>query len=99
MADVVAKYNEDLLQRAEEFAGVVVRIEKPKHTDEQIDKLILGLIKNMISFNQSQIKEILSIDENDLLHDILNGVKENDFDAQIEVTKCLSKLQKKRFKN
>jgi hypothetical protein len=97
--DIVAKYNEDLLQRAEEFAGVFVRIEKPKHTDEQKDELILGLIRKMISFNQSQEKEVLSMDESDLLHDILKGDKENNFEAKIEVAKCLRKLEKKGFKN
>lgn len=97
--DLVAKYNDELLQRTEEFTGKFVRIEKPKHTDEQKDELILGLIKKMISFNQSQEKEILSIEENDLLNDILNGIKENDFDSKIEVAKCLKKLEKRGFKN
>jgi hypothetical protein len=41
----------------------------------------------------------LSQDESDLLHDILNGKKENDFDAKLEVAKCLKKLEKKGFKN
>lgn len=95
--DLVAKYNEELLQKAEEFTGKWVKLEKPKHSDEQKDELILGLIRKMISFNQS--KEILSQDESDLLHDILNGKKENDFDAKLEVAKCLKKLEKKGFKN
>jgi hypothetical protein len=95
--DLVAKHNDELLQRTEEFTGKFVRIEKPKHTDEQKDELILGLIRNMISFNQSN--EILSIEENDLLHDLLNGIKENDFEAKIEVAKCLKKLERKGFKN
>ena len=50
----------------------------------------------MISFNLE--KEILSQDETDLLHDILNGKQENDFDNQILVAKILGKLQKKGFK-
>ncbi len=43
--DIVAKQNDELLQKAEEFAGKWVKIEKPKHTDEQKDELILGLIR------------------------------------------------------
>jgi hypothetical protein len=95
--DVVAKYNEELLQKAEVLTGKWVKLEKPKYSDEQKDELILGLIRKMISFNQS--KEILSQDESDLLNDILNGKKENDFDAKLEVAKCLKKLEKKGFKN
>ena len=94
--DIVAKHNDELLQRTDEFTGKFVRIEKPKHSDEQKDELILGLIRKMIVFNQSL--EILSIEENDLLHDILNGIKENDFDAKLDVTKCLKKLERKGFK-
>ena len=96
--DLVAKYNDELLQRTEEFTGKFVKIEKPKHTDEQKDELIIGLIRKMISFNQSLEKEVLSIEENDFLHDILNGIKENYYDTQIEVGKCLKKLEKKGFK-
>jgi len=95
--DIVAKHNEELLQKAEEFTGKWVRLEKPKHTDEQKDELILGLMRNMISFNLD--KNILSQVETDFLHDILNGKQENDFDAKIEVAKCLKKLEKKGFKN
>lgn len=94
--DIVAKHNEELLQKAEEFAGKWVALKKPKHTDEEKDKLILGLMQKMISFNLE--KEILSQEETDLLHDIINGKQENDFDNQIIVTKCLAKLQKKGFK-
>lgn len=97
--DIVAKYNEELLQKAEEFAGKWVALKKPKLEDEQKDELILGLIRNMISFNQAQDKEILKQDETDLLHDILNGKQDNDFDSKIEVAKCLKKLEKKGFKN
>lgn len=95
--DIVAKQNDELLQKAEEFAGKWVKIEKPKHTDEQKDELILGLMRKMISFNLE--KNILLQEDTDLLHDILNGKKENDFDAKIEVAKCLKKLEKKGFKN
>ena len=52
----------------------------------------------MISFHQSQNKEILTQDETDLLHDIINGIKENDNDNKHKVTKYLEKLQRKGFK-
>jgi hypothetical protein len=51
----------------------------------------------MLSFNQE--KEILSQEDTDLLHDISNGKQENDYETQIEVAKCLKKLEKKGFKN
>ncbi len=95
--DIVAKQNDELLQKAEEFAGKWVKLEKPKHTDEQKDELILGLMRKMLSFNLD--KNILSQEDTDLLHDILNGKRENDFDAKMEVAKCLKKLEKKGFKN
>lgn len=95
--DIVAKQNDELLQKAEEFAGKWVKLEKPKHTDEQKDELILGLMRKMLSFNLD--KNILSQEDTDLLHDILNGKRENDFDAKLEVAKCLKKLEKKEFKN
>ncbi len=94
--DIVAKHNEELLQKAEEFTGKWVALKKPKHTDEEKDKLILGLMQKMIRFNLE--REILSQEETDLLHDILNGKQENDFDNQEIVAKCLAKLQKKGFK-
>jgi hypothetical protein len=95
--DIVAKQNDELLQKAEEFAGKWVKLEKPKHTDEQKDELILGLMRKMLSFNLD--KNILSEEDTDLVHDILNGKRENDFDAKLEVAKCLKKLEKKGFKN
>jgi hypothetical protein len=95
--DIVAKHNEELLQKSEEFAGKWVSLKKPKHTDEEKDKLIFGLMRKMISFNLE--KEILSHQETDFLHDILNGKEENNFDNQMKVTMCLDKLQKKGFKN
>jgi hypothetical protein len=95
--DIVAKYNEEFFQKAEEFAGKWVQLKKPKHTDEEKDELILGLMRKMISFNQD--KDILSQNETDLLYDILNGKRENDFDSKMEVAKCLKKLEKKGFKN
>ena len=51
----------------------------------------------MLSFNLD--KNILSEEDTDLVHDILNGKRENDFDAKLEVAKCLKKLEKKGFKN
>ena len=56
--DIVAKQNDELLQKTEEFAGKWVKLEKPKHTDEQKDELILGLMRKMLSFNLD--KNILS---------------------------------------
>lgn len=96
--DIVAKYNEELLQKAEEFAGKWVALKKPKLEDKQKDELILGLMRKMISFNQSLDKEVLTQEETDLLHDIVNGKQENDYDNQQKVTKYLTKLQKKGFK-
>ncbi len=51
----------------------------------------------MLSFNQG--KNILSEGETDMLFDVSNRKRENDFDTQIEVAKCLKKLEKKGFKN
>jgi hypothetical protein len=96
--DIVAKHNEELLQKTEEFAGKWVALKKPKLEDEQKDELILGLMRKMISFNQSLDKEVLTQEETDLLHDILNGKRENDFEAKIDVAKSLKKLEKKGFK-
>jgi hypothetical protein len=97
--DIVAKHNEELLQKAEEYSGKWVALKKPKLEDEHKEELILGLIRKMLSFNQLQEKEILTQIETDLLHDILNGIEENDFEAKIEIAKCLKKLEKKGFKN
>lgn len=96
--NIVAKHNEELLQKTEEFSGKFVKLEKPKHSDEQKNELILGLIRKMIIFNQSCEKEILSLEESDLLHDILNGKEDNDFDSKIEVARILKKIEKKGFK-
>jgi hypothetical protein len=96
--DIVAKHNEELLQKAEEFSGKWVALKKPKLENEQKDELIVGLMRKMISFNQSLDKEILTQEETDLLHDIINGKRENDFDAKIDVAKCLKKLEKKGFR-
>jgi hypothetical protein len=96
--DIVAKYNEELLKKAQELAGKWVPIPKPKIKDEEKEQLILELMRKMLLFNQTLDKEILSQIEIDLLHDILNGKVENDFEAQIEVSKCLKKLQKRGFK-
>lgn len=95
--DIVAKHNEELLHKAEDFAGKWVPLKKRKHGDGEKDELILGLMRKMLSFNLD--KNILSQEETDLLHDILNGKKENDFDNQAIVAKCLTKLQKKGFKS
>lgn len=96
--DIVAKHNEELLHKSDEFVGKWVALKKPKLEDEEKDELILGLIRKMLSFNLSLDKEILKQEETDLLHDILNGKRENDFDAKIEVSKYLKKIEKKGFK-
>ena len=95
--DIVAKNNEELLQKSEEFTGKWVPLKKPKHSDEEKNELIIGLIRKMLSFNQE--KAILTQEDTDLLHDISNGKQENDYETQIEVAKCLKKLEKKGFKN
>jgi hypothetical protein len=61
--DIVAKHNEELLHKAQEFAGKWVALKKPKLEDKQKDELILGLMRKMISFNLE--KEILSQEETD----------------------------------
>lgn len=94
--DIVAKYNEELLQKTEELAGKWVRLDKPRHTVKQKDELILELVRKMLSFNQN--KEILSQEETDLLYDIVNGKQQNDFDAKTEIVKLHAKLAKKGFK-
>lgn len=96
--DIVAKHNEELLQKTEEFAGKWVALKKQKLEDEEKDELILGLMRKMISFNQLLDKEVLTQEETDLLHDILNGKRENDFEAKIDVAKSLKKLERKGFK-
>ena len=93
--DIVAKQNEEILLKAEEYTGKLVRLEKPKITDEQKDQLILGLIKKIIAFNLEI--NVLSQDESDMLYDIFNGNEDNDELAMIEVDKCLVKLGKKGF--
>jgi hypothetical protein len=95
--DIVAKQNDELLQKAEEFVGKWVKIEKPKHTDEQKDELILGLIRKMLSFNQD--KDYLTNEESDFLFDLVNDKLEIDLDTQMDIAKCLKKLEKKGFKN
>lgn len=95
--DIVAKNNEELLQKSEEYTGKWVQLKKPKHSDDEKNELIIGLIRKMLSFNQE--KEILTQEDTDLLHDISNGKQENDYETQIEVAKCLKKLEKKGFKN
>ena len=94
--DIVAKQNEEILLKAEEFAGRLVRLEKPKISDDQKDQLILGLIRKMLAFNLD--KNVLSQDEADMLFDLVNGNEDNDELAMIEINKCLVKLEKKGFK-
>lgn len=94
--DIVAKHNEELLQKSEEFEGKWVALKKTKYTNDEKTQLILGLIQKMITFNRD--KNILTEEETDLLHDILNEKKENDYDNQIIISNCLSKLEKKGFK-
>lgn len=94
--DIVAKNNDELLQKSEEFAGEWVQLKRPKPTDDQKNELILRLIGRMLSFNQE--KNILLQEESDLLFDVLNGKQQNDYDTKIEVAKCLKKLEKRGFK-
>jgi hypothetical protein len=94
--NIVAVHNEELFTSTDELNGPVVYIPKTKPTQEEKDKLIVGLMQSMISFNFKS--EILSQDETDLLYDILNGIKDNDYDNQLKVAECLKKLQKKGFK-
>jgi hypothetical protein len=96
--DIVARHNEELLQKTGEFTNKWVKVPKPKLNEEKKDELILGLMRKMISFNQSLDKEVLTQEETDLLHDILNGKRENDFEAKMDVAKCLKKLEKNGFK-
>jgi hypothetical protein len=95
--DIVAKHNVELLQKTEEFVGKWVALKKPKLDDEQKDDLIVGLIKKMISFNKSLDKEVLTQEETDLLHDIVNRKQDNDYDNQKKVAKYLSRLQRRGF--
>jgi len=95
--DIVAKYNEELLQKSEEFVGKWVQMKKVKITDDAKSELILGLIRKMLSYNKD--KDILTSEESDFLFDLLNGKLENDYDAQLETAKCLKKLERKGFKN
>lgn len=94
--DIVAKQNEELLQKTEEFVGKWVKIERPSHTDEQKDELIIGLIKKMTRFNLD--KDVLSQEDTDLLFDVINGVKEINDDIMLEVAQMLKRLEKKGFK-
>ncbi len=94
--DIVAKYNDELLQKTDEFIGKWIPLQKPKHTDEEKNKLILELIRKMISFNQN--KRILLQEDIDFLYDVLSGKKENDDDNKRLIEKYLLKLQKKGFK-
>lgn len=94
--DIVAKQNEDLLQKTEEYAGKWVKIERPSHTDEQKDELIIGLIRRMTSFNLE--KELLNQEEVDLLFDVLNGVEEINDEINVQVVLMLKKLEKKGFR-
>ncbi len=95
--NLVAKHNDELLQKTEEFSGKWVSIKKPKHSDEEKNDLILFQIKKMLNFNQD--KNILNEEEADFLFDLANGTKERDYDTDFEIVKCLKKLEKKGFKN
>jgi hypothetical protein len=95
--DIVAEHNEELLLKAEEYGGKWVKLDRPKHTKDEKNELILELIRRMLSFNLD--RNVLAQEETDFLHDLLNGKVENDRDAQVEVVKYLKKLEKKGFRN
>lgn len=95
--DIVAKYNEELLAKSEEFTGKWVGLKKVKLTDKDKNELIFGLIRKMLSFNREN--NVFDTKESDFLSDILKGMREYNFDSQIIVLKCLEKLEKKGFKN
>ncbi|MBE2256090.1 MAG: AIPR family protein [Ignavibacteria bacterium] len=97
--DIVAKYNEELLQKTEEFAGKWVALKKPKLEDEQKNDLIKGLVKKMIGFVNTHKKDLLTQDEKDYIYDILNGKKYIDSEAQDKIYKLLKKLEKVGFKS
>ncbi len=93
----VAKYNEELLQKTDEFLEVKeFKSKKIRPNDDQKNALILGLIEKMIVFNLD--KNILSAKQVDFLYDILNGILENDFEAKLELAKLLRVLEKRGFK-
>jgi hypothetical protein len=73
-------------------------LKKPKLEDEQKVELIPGLMRKMISFNQSLDNNVLTQEVTDLLQDIVNGKQENEYDNQQKLAKYLTKLQKKGFK-
>ena len=96
--NITAKYNEELLQKSEEFINNKCDLKrvKVKIDDEDTGDLILRLIKKMISFNNE--KNILKEDEADFLYDLYNDKKERDFDIDAKIVEINKKLEKKGFK-
>ncbi|MDR1007327.1 MAG: AIPR family protein [Campylobacteraceae bacterium] len=96
LLDIVAKRNEELLQKALEFEGKWVAMEKVKMSDEAKDNLISGLMRKMITFNYD--RNILTEEENDFLYDILNEKQKRNSDETERIANILDKLKKKGFK-
>ncbi len=94
--DIVAKYNEELLQKSEEYIGIKGPRNEVKRTVEEKNELINGLIRNMLTFNQD--KEILKEEEVNFLYDILNGINERNHETYLIVFNCKNQLEKKGFK-
>jgi hypothetical protein len=93
--NIVAKQNEELLHKSEEFKDKWVNLKKPKHSDEDKNELILGLVRKMLSFNQD--KKILKNDSTDFLFDLVNGKVSRDYDTDLIINDCFEKLKKKGF--
>jgi hypothetical protein len=93
--NIVAKQNEELLHKSEEFKDKWVNLKKPKHSDEDKNELIFGLIRKMLSFNQE--KNILTIEESDFLFDLVNKKICRDYDTDLMINECFEKLKKKGF--
>ena len=93
--DIVARRNEELLRESEKYAGKWVQMKKVKMTDDDKNIVILEHIQNMLNFNND--KKVLSDEETDFLHDIINGKMERDENADKVIVKCMEKLRKRRF--
>ncbi|MCL2346915.1 MAG: hypothetical protein FWC50_01505 [Planctomycetaceae bacterium] len=93
--DIVARHNEELLQESEKYVDTWVQMGKVKITDDDKNTLILEQIRKMLNFNND--KDILSVEETDLLFDIVNNKRERDDEANEVIFKCLQKLTGKGF--
>jgi hypothetical protein len=93
--DIVANKNEELLQESDTYIGKRVPLKKVKISDDDKNTLILEQVRKMLSFNTD--KNILTDEESDFLFDILNGKQERDYEADMEIVKCMQKLTKKGF--